>query len=321
MSARRPRPPGTLDRRVEVEQAVERALELVGCPAGGLLRELLGPERVELEHPRQLADRRPGRDEIGHLEQLAQPPMELDEDDRLGRRVENPLEQVGRIADPAQGDRVEQRPGRRRDRPPRRALRRRRAVDRGVEPVEGELVELLDGQLALAPAVDVALADEPADPVGQRLCRTAFRAASRAPSARSSIQRAIPPSVGAGIAADLAAGRLDRPGQRGARRRSVGRPSGSVRAASTKTRALPGATIASTAIELGSRPAFERIERTRVGDDRQGPAAEHRAGGDPLADERRARRRADGVRQRSEALTAGAGQPLAEARRRPARAE
>ncbi len=63
----------SLDRRVELQQILERRLELGNRPAPRLSRELLDPERVESERPRQGFLSGAGREQVADLQKLADP--------------------------------------------------------------------------------------------------------------------------------------------------------------------------------------------------------------------------------------------------------
>ena len=152
-----PEPGRTLDHRIELQHALERRLELGHRPGARLLRELLGPERVAADRLHDVRRPRPLRDEICRDEQLPEPPVEHDGDDRLRRRLEQPVERGRRDGDPPLGDGVEERPGGvghdLRDERPDVLL-----PDRVAGPVERELLELRDRERALALPVHVALA-------------------------------------------------------------------------------------------------------------------------------------------------------------------
>src|SRR4051794_23060637 len=150
------------DRGIELDEAVERSVELRLRPRPRLLDELLGPERLQAERPDERPWARSPGEMIGDLDELADAAVELGHDDEVRRRVEEPFEQLERAIDPALRDRVEERP--------RRARHDFRdegtdVVDRddGAGTIERQLVELADRELALAPPIDVALAHEPAD--------------------------------------------------------------------------------------------------------------------------------------------------------------
>ena len=111
--------------------------------------------------------------------------MQLRRGHGLGRHVEEAIQQRRGLARLARPDRVEHRPRRARDRPRRRAPGRRPRVTGVAGPVESQLLELVDGQRALAAAVDVAFADEPADARRELLRRAVGRAAIPRSLARS----------------------------------------------------------------------------------------------------------------------------------------
>ena len=109
-----------LQRGVQVQQAGQRGVEFGQRPGPGLLGQLLGHIRVELEPPNELSGRRARGQQVGNVDQLLDPAMEVRDQER-GRHILKTIGQVGglhrRDASP-----------RRRGRPRSiRARRRRRA--------------------------------------------------------------------------------------------------------------------------------------------------------------------------------------------------
>ena len=153
----------------------------------GLLRELLGPERLQLHGLDQLRVAGcPHRGARGPWIEVPQPPMDLADQDRQRRATgEQPLrESRPPHPRPARGDGVEERPRRARDRL-RDQLLDVRAADLAVRAVERQLLQLAVGQLRLPPTVDVTLADVGPDPLRQRLRRTRAQADAELGGARA----------------------------------------------------------------------------------------------------------------------------------------
>lgn len=204
-----------------------------------------------------------------------------------GRHPDDPLELTGGFVRAPEADRIEERPGRARD----RLGDERPDVVRGdlaVEPVEGELVELGRGQLALASPVDVALPDERPDPLGQDASGVPTEPHAAFPG--EFLEPVGHPAFGRRLAgAKLAAGRLDRRLQLSL---VAGWPA-VLREALDRVEDRQGVARRDD-VEDGEQLGASRLradERTGVGDDRDRPAAEHRRGRQSLADERDARRR------------------------------
>src|SRR4051812_21219471 len=100
--------------------------------------------------------------------------MELDHDHELRRGFEEEIQELEGAAHPPLTDGVEERP-----RGSRHDFGNERLdivhADGRAGPVERELLELRNGELALPAAVDVALADESADPCRHLACGTGFQ--------------------------------------------------------------------------------------------------------------------------------------------------
>ena len=104
----RSRPVGALDHDVQVEQAVQGPDQLVDRPDVRLPDELLEDVRMELHRRREVPRALAGRDPVGDLEQLTDTRVELGEDDGLGRRLEQSLELLGRLAESSLAEGVEE---------------------------------------------------------------------------------------------------------------------------------------------------------------------------------------------------------------------
>ena len=113
----------------------------------------------------------------------------MDDQDGAGHVVEA-FGQLRGLAGAAQADRVEEGPGGAGHRVGDERLDVLRA-DLAVEAVQGQLLQLGHGQLALAAAVHVALADVGADPLREQRRGGAARCGCSRSRARSAIQRAI----------------------------------------------------------------------------------------------------------------------------------
>src|SRR5579859_8201068 len=108
-------PLDALDRGVELDEPVEGCHQLVGGPGGGLAGEGLGPEWVEPHRADERARRLAGLQSVGDLDQLADPPVENGEENRLGRRFDEAVVQLERAWDEPAADRVDEGPDRARD--------------------------------------------------------------------------------------------------------------------------------------------------------------------------------------------------------------
>ena len=151
------------------------------------------------------------RQPVAGLDELADPPMEDREEDRLRRGLEESIEPAERGLGAPFADGVGERPDRRRD-----GLGDERAdvvgLDRGVAAVQGELVELHRRDPRLVGAFRIGLADEPADAFGQRL--GGARAENEPALARLGFDPAGEGALARRLeAADRAAGRGDRIGR------------------------------------------------------------------------------------------------------------
>src|ERR1700730_15666681 len=166
---------GALGQRVELQQVPERTLQLVGGPGTSLVRQLVRDIRVEAHRPdegrRALAFANP----VYYFEQLPNPPMDLGQQERGRRLVEQPIEEPRRPAHMALAEGVQEGPCRTRD-----GFGNERPdvvnADLFVGPVEAQLVALARSDLALSPPVDVALGHERAHPGRKLLGRTATKA-------------------------------------------------------------------------------------------------------------------------------------------------
>ena len=292
---------GPLDEHVEREQAVQRLAQLRHRPARAHPGELLGHVGAELgalhDRGRVLARRAA----IRHVEELPDPRVELGDDQRLRRRLDEPVEHPDRertavrrgrrgTPRPSSGSPRRRAPGRR-----RRSPRRRRCGAGPASPARRR----------------------PAAPGCGGRCRRrrpARRPASPAP--RPLRGRAGRPGPSPGGRSSRSSTRRRTRGTRRSRRRPcriasisavrvAPRPldfDGIWSSSSTNTSALPGAT-APSGLPDRIEARLRADQRQWVRDDRQRAAAEHRGGRDAFED--RGRR---GVRCRWSAIVRG-GRP------------
>ena len=123
-------------------------------------RELVRGVGLEAHRPRERASFLACVEPVGHLQQLSNASVHLREQERLGRRLEQTVEQFGRLLRTALAERVEERPG-----GTRHCLGDERGHVRGrclgaVGMEERELLELTHRQLALVAPVDVGFAHQ-----------------------------------------------------------------------------------------------------------------------------------------------------------------